>query len=232
MLDVRCFSLHAFIAGQAKDSGELFARGMSALFFKRFLKRPFQIASIVPSSRALVERVARKIDFGRARVIAEYGPGEGVHSRELAQRMRPDAQLLLFELDAAFSRDLTRQFAGDCRVHVINANAATIGSELARRRIGHCDYIISGIPFSILELEKKRDLLRQTHDALAPRGEFIIYQVTNELRQHATDFASADSEYFLQNIPPMFITVFGKNGMTNGSNGAHPHAETFSTNHA
>ena len=48
---------------------------MSVLFFKRFLQRPFQIASIVPSSKALVERVADKIDFERARVIAEYGPG-------------------------------------------------------------------------------------------------------------------------------------------------------------
>ena len=86
---------------------------MSALFFKRFLQRPFQIASIVPSSKALVERVADKIDFAHARVIAEYGPGEGVHSRAIAQRMAPDAQLLLFELDPAFSRDLDRQFAED-----------------------------------------------------------------------------------------------------------------------
>jgi phospholipid N-methyltransferase len=205
---------------------------MSVLFFKRFLKRPLQIASIVPSSRALVERVASKIDFDRARVIAEYGPGEGVHSRELAQRMRPEAQLLLFELDTAFSRDLTRQFQDDRRVHVINANAATIGSELARRGILHCDYIISGIPFSILELEKKRHLLRQTHNALAPGGQFIIYQVTNELRQHATDFATANSEYFLQNIPPMFITVFGKDGVTHSRNGAGALAESFSSNHA
>src|SRR5207247_8629486 len=44
---------------------------VSALFFKRFLKRPFQIASIVPSSKALVERVASKMDFSHPRVIAE-----------------------------------------------------------------------------------------------------------------------------------------------------------------
>jgi len=119
---------------------------MSVLFFKRFLKRPLQIASIVPSSKVLVERVANKIDFDGARIIAEYGPGEGAHSRELAQRMRPDAQLLLFELDPAFSRDLKRQFANDQRVHVINANAATIGGELVRRGIAQCDYIVSGIP--------------------------------------------------------------------------------------
>ena len=79
---------------------------MSALFFKRFLQRPFQIASIIPSSQALVERVSKKIDFENARVIAEYGPGEGVHTREIVRRMRPDADLLVFELDPAFSRDL------------------------------------------------------------------------------------------------------------------------------
>src|ERR1700747_1308624 len=105
----------SFAAGQPKCRGELFGVAMSALFFKRFLKRPLQIASIVPSSQALVERVASQIDFKRARVIAEHGPGEGVHSRALAQRMQPDAQLLLFELDPAFSRDLARPFAGDRR---------------------------------------------------------------------------------------------------------------------
>ncbi|PYL54840.1 MAG: methyltransferase [Verrucomicrobia bacterium] len=189
---------------------------MSALFFKRFLKRPFQIASIMPSSKALVERVADKINFDQARVIAEYGPGEGVHSREIARRMRPDCQLLLFELDPAFSRDLQRQFLNDSRVHVINDNAAHLPLELHRRGIDTCDYIVSGIPFSILKIDKKRALLQKTYEALAAGGLFIIYQVTNELKQHAKIFERAESEYFLQNIPPMFITVFEK---TNGRNG-------------
>jgi phospholipid N-methyltransferase len=189
---------------------------MSVLFFKRFLQRPFQIASIVPSSKALVERVASKIDFSRPRVIAEYGPGEGVHSREIARRMSRDSHLLLFELDRAFSRDLERQFAGDRRVHVIHGDAARLPQELERRRMANCDYILSGIPFSILKIDKKRALLQKTYDALAPGGSFIIYQVTNELKQHATLFEYAESEYFLQNIPPMFITVFQKTPTLNG----------------
>lgn len=192
---------------------------MSVLFFKRFLQRPFQVASIVPSSKALVERVASKMDFDRARVIAEYGPGEGVHSREIARRMRDDATLLLFELDPAFSRDLARQFADDPRVHVINGNAATITDELERRGLEGCDHILSGIPFSILEKNKKRELLQRTYDALRPGGSFVIYQVTNELRDHATMFDDAQSEYCLQNIPPMFITVFSK-----VSHNGHAHA--------
>src|SRR5207247_10136148 len=119
------------------------------------------------------------------------------------------------------------------RVWAVNAMTATISSALAQRDIAHCDYIISGIPFSILELEKKRNLLRHTHDVLAPGGAFIIYQVTNELRQHATDFApDSESEYFLQNIPPMFITVFRKAGELNGNGAIDPAESRFTSNYA
>jgi len=185
----------------------------------------------MPSSKALVKKVARKMDFSQPRVIAEYGPGEGVHTREIARRMSPDSQLLLFELDAALSRDLQRQFAGDSRVHVINGDAARLPEELERRGIPRCDYIISGIPFSILEIKKKRALLEKTYEALADGGSFIIYQVTNELRQHAKLFDRAESEYFLQNIPPMFITVFHKTPRLNGHRRPLRQKAEFSTNH-
>ena len=96
---------------------------MSALFFKRFLQKPFQIASIIPSSKALVERVASKINFSRPRTIAEFGPGEGVHSRELAARMDADSQLFLFELDPELANHLRHQFRDDGRISVINDDA-------------------------------------------------------------------------------------------------------------
>src|SRR5438552_16156678 len=147
---------------------------MSVLFFKRFLQRPFQIASIVPSSKALVERVASKMDFSQPRVIAEYGPGEGVHSREIARRMSPDSHLLLFELDQAFARDLERQFARDRRVHVTHGDAARLPHELKRRGIAACDYILSGIPFSILKIEKKRPLLQKTDHTMGAGGRMHI----------------------------------------------------------
>lgn len=214
-----------------KGAVDYFPLLMSALFFKRFLQRPFQIASIVPSSKALVKKVARKMDFSEPRVIAEYGPGEGVHSREIARRMSADSQLLLFELDAAFSRDLRRQFADDPRVHVINGDAAKLPEELERRSIPRCDYILSGIPFSILEITKKRALLEKTYEALADGGSFIIYQVTNELRQHATLFDRAESQYVLQNIPPMFVTVFHKVLRRNGHRRPLRPAAALSTNH-
>ena len=78
-----------------------------------------------------------------------------------------------------------------------------------------------------MEIGKKRLLLQRIHESLAPNTQsaFIIYQVTNELRGHAKLFPRVKSEYCLQNIPPMFITVFFKqpllNGASHNGNGAN-----------
>jgi phospholipid N-methyltransferase len=194
---------------------------MSVLFLKRFLKRPRQIASIIPSSRTLIRKVVDKMDFSVPRVIAEYGPGEGCHTREIVRRMHPESRLLLFELDVELAGHLEKYFHDDARVTVLNADAGSLCEQLLRHSLPQCDYIVSGIPFSLLDAEKKRALLRATFDALAPayHAAFIIYQVTNELKDkgHCDHFARTESEYCLQNIPPMFVTKFYRT--LNG----HPH---------
>ncbi|HEY3898365.1 MAG TPA: rRNA adenine N-6-methyltransferase family protein [Chthoniobacter sp.] len=191
---------------------------MSALFLKRFLKRPFQISSIVPSSRTLVRRVAGKMDLSQPRVIAEYGPGEGCHTREIARRMHPGSTLILFELDPVLANHLEHQFRDDRRIVVLNTDAALLCQELAKRGHSHCDYIVSGIPFSILQPDKKRELLQHTYDSLAPHDHsaFIIYQVTNELIGHCRHFPRVESEYCLRNLPPMFVTKYYKTANGHG----------------
>jgi phospholipid N-methyltransferase len=161
------------------------------------------------------------MDFTRPRVIVEFGPGEGCHTREMVRRMHPESRLLLFELDRELASHLQQHFHAEPRVTVLNADAATLPQALAERGHPHCDYVVSGIPFSLLDQEKKRAILRSTFDVLAPHDDsaFIIYQVTNELRDrgHCAHFPRAESEYCLANIPPMFVTKFFKtaNGQAN-----------------
>lgn len=197
----------------------------SWLFLKRFLMQPTKVASVIPSSPFLIGHVARKFDFSQPRVIVEFGPGEGCHTREILRRMHPESRLILFELDKALAGHLKEQFASDHRVEVINQNASGLSSELARRGVTHCDHILSGIPFSILEKNTKRRLLQEVYDCLAPDGRFIIYQVTNELLRHATAFPRADTEHCMLNLPPMFVIVFHKDGPHPG-NGTGSNART------
>lgn len=183
---------------------------MSWIFLKSFLSRPFRIASVVPSSPVIIKKVSDKMDFSEPRVIAELGPGEGCHTREILKRLLPGSKLLLFELDPDLAAHLENQFRHDARVEVLNVDAGQLSKELAARRLVACDYVVSGIPFSTMKSGKKRRLLESIHQCLRPEphAAFIIYQVTNELKRHAVLFPSSTTEYCLANIPPMFVTVF------------------------
>lgn len=218
---------------------------MSALLLKRFLQRPFQVAYIVPSSKTLVRRVAQRMDLSQPKVIVEYGPGEGCHTREILKRMHPDSQLLLFELDPELAEHLQKQFRGESRVTVLNADAFTLQGELAKRGHSHCDYVVSGIPFSLWGARKKQELMQITYQALAPKygSAFLAYQMTTELVQHCPQFARVESQFCLQNIPPMFVLKFhrmanghshGTNGTNgaNGSNGSNGHAKNGVNGHS
>lgn len=177
----------------------------------------------MPSSKTLIRKVSDKMDHRSPRVIAEYGPGEGCHTREIARRMHPKSHLLIFEIDTELCEHLGRQFASDPRISVHNLDCAKLPDMLLEKGLPHCDYVVSGIPFSILDKEKKREILDNTFHVLAPEAHaaFIIYQVTNELRTrgHCDHFAHAESEYCLRNVPPMFVTKFFKTRATNGHHG-------------
>src|ERR1700751_4473580 len=73
-----------------------------ALFARNFFKYPSMLGSIVPSSRFLVKDLMNQIDWNRARIVVEFGPGVGTITRELLKRMRPDATLVVIELNEEF----------------------------------------------------------------------------------------------------------------------------------
>ena len=179
----------------------------------------------MPSSKTLIRKVSDKMDHSVPRVIAEFGPGEGCHTREIVRRMHADSHLMLFEIDAELCEHLRKQFAHEPRVSVHNEDCVKLPEVLSKKGLPHCDYVVSGIPFSILDKAKKREILDHTYAVLAPQAHsaFIIYQVTNELRSrgHCDHFARAESEYCLINMPPMFVTKFFKTKGEKPLNGQH-----------
>ena len=187
---------------------------MSAILFRRFLADPLKIAYVVPSSKKLVSRVLQHMDFERAKTFVEFGGGEGCYTREIAKRMAPDARLLVFELDGHLAEHLRKQFRHDERIIVCESDAAHFRDELHKLGIKRADYVVSGIPFSYIPPRKKKEILHAVHDGLTADGLFVVYQVTMELKGHARMFAACEMEYFLANIPPMFVLAFHKSEVT------------------
>lgn len=145
------------------------------LFAHNFVKHPRMLGSVIPSSRFLIDEVLGQVDWKRARVIVEYGPGVGTFTAHILRRMRADATLVVIEMNPDFVRFL-REGYPDPRLHVVHGSAADTAGVL--RGLGHAraDYVISGIPFSTMPTELRESILRTTSALLDPRGAFLVYQ--------------------------------------------------------
>lgn len=147
------------------------------LFGRNFIKHPKMLGSLIPSSRFLVNKVLGEVDWGRARVFLEYGPGVGTFTTEILRRMRPDAVLIALETNADFVGFLQAKIHDD-RLHVVHGSAADADAALTRLKLSHADYVISGIPYTTIAPDVREVILRKTHSVLHPNGAFLVYQFT------------------------------------------------------
>ncbi len=189
---------------------------MSLLFFKRVLANPVRVGYIVPSSPFLTRQTAKFIDFTKASTVVELGPGEGCHSRRILHRLRPDARLILIELDAHFAEHLEEQFAGDKRVSVVHADALHLSEALAELGISEPDYVVSGIPFTIMEKGLREQLYDKITRAMGPDSRFITYQASTRMGDHEL-FEMLRSKHCMLNVPPLHVMELRKSAV----NGRH-----------
>lgn len=177
-------------------------------YIKTLIKDP-DVASVTPSSRFAVQRVCSFIDFRRASLIVEYGPGLGVFTRYLLSRMEPQGRLIAIEKNRRFSEHLGHRLR-DPRLCIVNGSAEEIGQLVEGRS---ADYVISGIPFSLVPAPAKERILHGTALALKEEGRFLTYQVfpppasmDSHLRKPMErHFELVGKTYELLNIPPLRI---------------------------
>ena len=110
------------------------------LFSRNFLKHPRMLGSVIPSSRFLVNRLLRQVDWSRARTIVEYGPGVGTITSHLLRRLGPDGRLVAIDTNRDFVRHLGRTLR-DPRLHVeLDTLAASPRSPASRSGSAACLY--------------------------------------------------------------------------------------------
>ena len=182
---------------------------MSTLsYVKNFMSDKY-IASITPTSDFGVRKVCSKIDFSQCGLIVEYGPGTGVFTKYLLEKMKPESLLLTIERNTNFA-NLLRKKIRDPRVAVVKGCASNILDTLSEFGKPFADYVISGIPFSFLTDTMKDRILRNSFSALRPGGKFLAYQTfyqsNNHLKSHLDRiFPFVRVEYEMLNLPPLRV---------------------------
>ena len=165
-----------------RDDSRRAPNGNVLLFARNFFRHPRMLGSIVPSSRFLIKQLLEPINWARARVIVEYGPGVGGITMEVLRRMRPDGALIAIEMNPDFVNYL-RGAISDPRLKVVEGSAEEVDQILHRCGYTRADYIISGIPFSTIPAPVREQILRKTCDVLEPGGAFLVYQFSTRVLQ-------------------------------------------------
>lgn len=199
------------------------------LFGRNFLKHPKMLGSLIPSSRFLVNHLLAEVDWPRARVLLEYGPGVGTFTTEILRRMRPDAVLIALETNNDFVRFLRGRVRDD-RLHIVHGSAADADAALAKLELSQADYVISGIPYTTMPPDLRDLILRKTHAVLDPNGAFLVYQFTRSVLPYLQQmFGFVHQDFEPLNVMParLFycrhqVGAVAAGGNGGGANGSGP----------
>jgi phospholipid N-methyltransferase len=181
------------------------ARSPIGLFAHNFFKHPAMLGSIVPSSPFLVKHLMSQINWDQARVVVEFGPGVGTVTRELLKRMRPDAVLLVIELNREFVDYLSGAIR-DPRLRIVHGSAAHVRRILSEQGLASADYIISSIPYSLLPEALRLQIVAESRQALKAQGSLLVFQFNRRLLPCLkSTFSSVKLGFQLLNILPVLI---------------------------
>ncbi len=171
-------------------------------FLRGFLKHPVMVGSIIPSSRVLIEKMLRPVDWENTKLFVEYGPGVGTFTRHILANLPEDSTLLTIDTNPDFTKFL-RESIDDPRLVAVTGSAADVEDILADRGFDKADYVLSGLPFSTLPPGVGEAIAAATADAVRPGGAFLIYQfspkVLDFIKPH---FERIDRGFEWVNVPP------------------------------
>ena len=171
-------------------------------FLRGFLKHPVMVGSIIPSSKVLIEKMLRPVDWENTKLFVEYGPGVGTFTRPILEHLREDATLLTIDTNPDFTKYL-KESIDDERLVTVTGSAADVEKILADRGFDKADYILSGLPFSTLPPGVGDAIAEATAKVIRKGGAFLVYQFSPKVRDFiAPHFERLDRGFEWVNVPP------------------------------
>jgi phospholipid N-methyltransferase len=171
-------------------------------FFRGFLKHPVMVGSIIPSSRILIERMLKPVDWENTKLFVEYGPGVGTFTRPILEKMSADSTLIVIDTNPDFIKFLRRSI-DDPRFIAVNGSATDVESIVQEHGFDSADYVLSGLPFSTLPPGIGDEIAKATSRVLRPGGSFLVYQFSPKVRDFiAPFFERIERGFEWINVPP------------------------------
>lgn len=145
------------------------------LFLHRYISSPSNIGAILPSSRALVLAMTRKIGEGVTETTPpqrylDIGAGTGSFSDGIISKMRPQDHLDLVEYDKDLCKLLQRKFQHLPNVQVHNISIFDFSPAT------QYDAIVTGLPLNNFPSDIVNNALKKYIDLTCPGGSFCYFE--------------------------------------------------------
>lgn len=181
----------------------------------RLLRESFRnlrnTGSVARSSRFLCQSIVDKIAPEQAQTVVELGPGDGVITRYILDRLAPDARLMVFEINDVFIEHLRTAFEHEPRLILIHDSATEMGKYFEEYGIEYVDYFISGIPFVMLPEALTLDITTKCRNWLRSDGLFIQFHYSPLLIPlYKRVFGNTKTDFIPLNIPPALVITSQK----------------------
>ena len=183
---------------------------MSKTFIKQFWKDKKMIGSMVPSSKYLAAKMLDHIPFKNTKLIIELGPGTGIFTEKIIQKLDVTTQLIVLELNSEFYQELKAKICHS-NVHIKEASADKIGEIMLELGFEKADIIISSLPLANFSAKLRNSILEVVKESLNENGSFIQFQYSlNAYKNLKQLFPVVKLNFTALNFPPAFVYTCSK----------------------
>lgn len=185
---------------------------MRGFFLREFLRSPWQIGAVTPSSRHLAAAMVEPVPRAGHAVVVELGPGTGAVTRHIEKRLAGYGRQLAIEVNPAMADRLARRHPG---VEVVRADARHLPELLGARGITEVDVIVSGLPWVGFDAATQGALLAAVRAVMGRDSVFVTFgyrasRWTPPARRFRHHLRHAFDEVVIGrtvrlNVPPAFV---------------------------
>lgn len=168
------------------------------------------VGSMTPSSRFLAAKMLNHISIEEAKVVVELGPGTGVFTEKILEKLGVNTQLIVVELNDDFYNTLQNKLSHP-NLHLKHGSADQIGIYLKELGFEKADLIISSLPLANFPSELRKNVIETAKNCLDDKGKFVQFQYSlQSLKTLKRNFHSVKVEFTAFNFPPAFVYTCSK----------------------
>lgn len=149
--------------------GALQTAGRGLKFVEAFIREPFKVGSLWPSSPALSRAVVESCEFNPGETVVELGPGTGNFTELLLERMAGQGRMIALELSPTNISVLRKRFAPCEFIH----DSAEHLSRYVEPQTARC--VVSGLAWGNMLPALQDRIFDSMLQSLASNGQFVAF---------------------------------------------------------